>query len=68
MLGNEKIDPTYLGSIISKDDGCIKDVKGRTAKACCVFFTVENSLEEQEDKSADQDQNIGRFSDDNGHI
>jgi len=36
-LGNEKIDQvdssTYLGSIITKDDGGIEDVKSRIAKA-----------------------------------
>ena len=49
-FGNEKIDQveslTYLGSIISKDDGCSEDVKSRIAKAHDVFFTGEKSLEE----------------------
>ena len=41
ILRNEKIDQvesfTYLGSIISKDGGCNKDVKSRLAKAKGVF-------------------------------
>ena len=40
-LGKEKIDQagsfTYLGSIISKDDGSSEDVKSRIAKAQGVF-------------------------------
>jgi len=41
-LGNDKIDRvdsfTYLGSIISKDDGSSEDVKNRTAKTQGVLF------------------------------
>ena len=40
-LGNEKIDQvgsfTYLGRIISKDDGSSEDVKSRIANSGCLF-------------------------------
>ena len=58
-LGNEKIDQvgsiSYLGSIISKNDGSNEYVKTRIAKAQGVFFPVRKSLEEEEDKSVNQD-------------
>ena len=44
-LGNKKIDQmgsfTYLGSIISKDGGSIKDVKSRMAKAQGIFSELK---------------------------
>jgi len=44
-LDNEKIDQvgkfTYLGSIISKHDGCSEDVKSRIAKAQGVFSQLK---------------------------
>jgi hypothetical protein len=46
---------TYLSSIISKDGGSSKDVKSRIAKARGVFSQLKKSLEEWEDKSANQD-------------
>ena len=43
MLGNEKIDQvdsfTHLGSIISKDGGWSEDLKSRTAKTHCIFYS-----------------------------
>ena len=44
-LDNEKIDQvgkfTYLGSIISKHDGCSEDVKSRIAKARGIFSQLK---------------------------
>ena len=43
MFGNEKINQldsfTYLGSIITKDGGCSKDVKSRIVKDQDFFFS-----------------------------
>jgi len=48
-LGYEKIDQvdsfTYLGSIISADDGRSEDIKSRIAKAQGVSFTADKGLE-----------------------
>jgi len=48
-VDNKKIDQvesfTYLGSILSKDDGCSEDVKSRITKAQHVFI-VEKTLDE----------------------
>ena len=45
ILGNEKIDQmdrlTYLGSIISTNYGCIKDVKSKIDKAQIVFSLLK---------------------------
>ena len=49
MLGNEKIDQvgsfTYLGSIISKDNGSSENFKSRTAKAQGVFSQLKQVWE-----------------------
>ena len=54
-LDNDKINQVdsfnYLGNIISEDDGCSEDDKSRIAS----FFHNWKSLEEQEDKTANQD-------------
>ena len=70
--GNEKIDQvdsfSYLGNIISKDSGSSEDIKSRIVKAQGVFSQLKKSVEKQEDKSSNQDQNIGSYSDDSGQI
>ena len=58
--GNEKIDQVssyaYLGSSTSKDSGSSGDVKSRIIKAQGCFSQLEKkSLEEKEEKSANQD-------------
>jgi len=56
ILGNEKINEgdtfTYLGSIISKDDGC----------------SEEKDLEVYDDTSTNQGSNIGSYGDDIGQV
>ena len=59
---------TYLDSIISKNGKSSEDVKIRIAKAQGVFSHVKKSLEEYEDDCANQDSNIGSYSDDSGQI
>jgi len=47
-MGNENIDQvasfTYLGSIISKDEGSSKDFKSSIAKGQGVFFIVKKKV------------------------
>ena len=57
---------TYLGSIISTDRGSSEDVKSRITKDQGVFSQLKKSLEKIGSKSANQDENIGSYSDDNG--
>ena len=59
-LDNEKIDQvdsfTYLGSIISKDEGSSEDIKSRKALASGCFFTVKKKVwKDRKIKSANQD-------------
>ena len=79
MLDKKKIDQVdsfaSIGSTNSKDGGGSKDVKSRTAKAHGVFFffffffTVERSvLRKSQIGPANQDQDIGSYSDDSGEI
>ena len=57
----------YLGSIICKDDGRSEDIKRRNANAQCVFLQFKKkSREDQEEKTANQDYNIGGYGDDSG--
>ena len=67
-LGSEKIDQvlnfTFLGGIVSKDCGSSEDVKSKITKAQGAFLMVEKKFEKEEDKFANQDKNIGSYSDD----